>query len=151
MRAGRYGPAQAWMEVTSGQNCDESRARYAASADSLLIKPSEWAGSAPATPPRVGQVERKASLRSQLGFESRPLDEATPRSPCQPVPDQPRRHSQLGLLDQIWRQISLGNAVKASRSARARSRCSATVGSFSVRVSMIRSNWACTASASGWS
>src|SRR3954451_20573997 len=149
MRAGRYGPAQAWMEVTSGQNCDESRARYAASADSLLIRPSEWAGSAPATSPRVGQVERKASLRSQLGFESRPRDEATRCPPCQPVPNQPLRHSQLGLLDQVWRQISLRNAVKARMSARACSRWSATVGSFSASASTTRSNWAYTAVASG--
>lgn len=31
----------------------------------------------------------------------------------------------LGLFDQIWRHICLGNAVNASRSARAASRCSA--------------------------
>ena len=36
----------------------------------------------------------------------------------------------LGLLDQIWRQISFGNAVKARTSARAASRCSATAGSL---------------------
>jgi hypothetical protein len=107
------------MEVTSGQNCDESRPCYAAGTDSLLIKPSEWAGSAPATPSPAGQVERKAPSRSQLGFESRPLDEATRRSPCQPVPDQPLQDSQLGLLDQIWRQTARGNAVNASTSSRA--------------------------------
>jgi hypothetical protein len=37
----------------------------------------------------------------------------------------------LGLLDQICRQISFGNGVKARMSARAFSRCSATAGSFS--------------------
>jgi hypothetical protein len=42
-----------------------------------------------------------------------------------------------GLFDQIWRQTSFGNAVKASRSARAASRCSATAGSLSVRASRI--------------
>ena len=36
-------------------------------------------------------------------------------------------------------------------SPRAVSRWSATVGSFSGSASRIRSNWACTASASGWS
>jgi hypothetical protein len=44
-----------------------------------------------------------------------------------------------GLLDQIWRQISFGNAVNASRSARAVSRCAATRGSFSARASSVRS------------
>ncbi len=57
----------------------------------------------------------------------------------------------MGLLDQICRQISLGNAVKARMSARAASRCSATAGSFAVSASMIRSNWACTFPAVGWS
>ena len=45
----------------------------------------------------------------------------------------------------------LGKAVKASRSARAASRWSATSGSLSVRASTMRSNWACTDAASGWS
>ena len=39
-----------------------------------------------------------------------------------------RLRRSLGLLDQIWRQISLGKAVKARMSARAVSRCSATCG-----------------------
>ena len=38
-----------------------------------------------------------------------------------------------GLLDQIWRQICLGKAVNASSSARAASRCSATLGSLSAQ------------------
>jgi len=45
----------------------------------------------------------------------------------------------------------LGKAVKASTSARAASRCSATVGSLPVGASRTRSNWACTLAASGWS
>ena len=59
--------------------------------------------------------------------------------------------SLLGLLDQIWRQICLGNAVNASRSARAFSRWSATLGNLSASASTIRSYWAATESASGWS
>jgi hypothetical protein len=42
-----------------------------------------------------------------------------------------RLRRSLGLLLQIWRQISLGNAVNARMSARAPSRCSATAGSLS--------------------
>jgi fatty-acyl-CoA synthase len=56
-----------------------------------------------------------------------------------------------GLLDQICRQISFGKPVNASTSARAVSRWSTTAGSLSARVSRTRSNWACTAWASGWS
>ena len=41
----------------------------------------------------------------------------------------------LGLFDQIWRHSSRGKLVKARTSARAVSRCSATVGSFSARAS----------------
>ena len=59
--------------------------------------------------------------------------------------------AQLGLLDQIWRQTSLGKAVKARMSARSSSRRSATVGRFSASASTTRSNWACTVSALGWS
>jgi hypothetical protein len=54
------------------------------------------------------------------------------------------------LGDQIWRQVCLGNAVNASRSVRAASRCSATLGNLSVSASMIRSYWAATDSASRW-
>ena len=61
------------------------------------------------------------------------------------------RLTDRGLLDQIWRQICLGNAVNASSSARAASRCSATLGSLSDSASMTRSYWATTDSASGWS
>ena len=43
-----------------------------------------------------------------------------------------------GLFDQIWRQIALGNAVKARMSARAASRCSATAGSLSAIASSSR-------------
>jgi hypothetical protein len=42
-------------------------------------------------------------------------------------------------LDQIWRQISLGNAVNASTSARFCSRWSPTLGSFSVSAFRTRS------------
>ena len=56
----------------------------------------------------------------------------------------------LGLFDQIWRHSSFGNAVKASISARAPSRCSATAGSLSANASTTRSNWA-SLGASGWS
>lgn len=49
------------------------------------------------------------------------------------------RLTDRGLFDQICRQICLGNAVKASRSARASSRCSAALGSLSASASMIRS------------
>jgi hypothetical protein len=45
----------------------------------------------------------------------------------------------------------LGDAVNASTSARAVSRWAATLGSLSVIASRTRSNWACTAVASGWS
>ena len=48
-----------------------------------------------------------------------------------------RRISRLsrsrGLLDQIWRQIALGNAVNPSTSARFSCRCATTLGSFLVR------------------
>jgi len=55
------------------------------------------------------------------------------------------------LFDQICRQISFGNAVKARTSTRAASRWSATFGSFSLMASMSRSYWPWTESASGWS
>ena len=46
----------------------------------------------------------------------------------------------VGLLDQIWRQISFGKLVKASTSARAASRCSVTVGSVVLNWSSSLSN-----------
>ena len=46
---------------------------------------------------------------------------------------------------------ALGNAVNAKMSAWAASRWWATAGSLSASASRIRSNWACTASVSGWS
>ena len=45
----------------------------------------------------------------------------------------------------------LGKLVNASTSARAASRCSATLGSLSWTASTRRSYWACTDAASGWS
>ena len=42
-------------------------------------------------------------------------------------------------------------AVNASTSARAASRCAATLGSLPATASMSRSYWACTEAASGWS
>jgi hypothetical protein len=45
----------------------------------------------------------------------------------------------------------LGNAVNATTSVRPRSRCSATPGSLSAKVSRTRSNCAWTEAASGWS
>lgn len=61
------------------------------------------------------------------------------------------RLTDRGLFDQIWRHTSFGKVVNARMSVRASSRCSATAGSFVRRVSTIRSNWAWTASVSGWS
>ena len=57
----------------------------------------------------------------------------------------------LGLFDQICRQNSLGNTVKARMSARAASRWANAFGSLCSNASRTRSNWACTDSASGWS
>jgi len=57
----------------------------------------------------------------------------------------------LGLLDQIWRQSPFGKPVNARTSARAASRCAATVGSLPSMASVSRSYWACTEAASGWS
>ena len=57
----------------------------------------------------------------------------------------------LGVVGPDLAPDGFGEAVKAKMSARAASRCSATAGSLSTRASRIRSNWACTASASGWS
>jgi hypothetical protein len=80
---------------------------------------------------------------------------AASRSGKMPTTSVRRRISRLsrsfGLLDQICRQISLGNAVNASRSSRAAWRWSATLGSLSATAAMRRSYWACTDAASGWS
>ena len=61
------------------------------------------------------------------------------------------RLTDRGLFDQIWRRICLGNAVKASRSGRAASRCSVVLGNLSASASMIRKYWAAADPASGWS
>lgn len=57
----------------------------------------------------------------------------------------------ISSVDQICFQISFGNTVNARISSRAASRCAKLLGSLCSRASRTRSNWACTASASGWS
>jgi hypothetical protein len=47
--------------------------------------------------------------------------------------------------------MDFGNAVKAGISSRASSRCVKDLGSLCSRAARTRSNWAYTASASGWS
>src|SRR4029450_3668860 len=60
------------------------------------------------------------------------------------------RLTDIGLFDHTCRQICFGKAVTARMSAWAASRCSATAGSLPPMESSSLSNWACTASASGW-
>jgi hypothetical protein len=61
------------------------------------------------------------------------------------------RFSRSGVVRPDLAPDGLGKLVNAKMSVRAASRCSATAGSLSARASRMRSNWACTASASGWS
>jgi len=74
-------------------------------------------------------------------------DEPNDRGPVGEDPDHVGAATDLAVgplvgMDQIWRQTSLGNAVKARMSARAPSRWSATAGSFSDRASTTHDEWA---------
>ena len=103
-------------------------------------------------PVRSGKRDRSPTSTSSRARTAPTRRVIEARSGKMPTTSVRRRISRLSRsLDQIWRQISLGKAVNARMSARAPSRCWATWGSLPVRASTTRSNWACTASASGWS
>ena len=64
---------------------------------SLLIKPSVWAGQAPAAHPGHGRFRLKARMKRPGGYRATFPGVGDRHLPCQPVPDQPQQDSQADI------------------------------------------------------